>query len=108
MVSPFPPRGSGIADYTASLVEELRHEYRIDLDDCAYTPLPSLADPDLVAADARLLPRIASVAIIARFVYQMGANSWFHQFHPLMLYPSCCARAVVGPCPEPGHKQVAR
>src|SRR5215213_2239383 len=23
-------------------------------------------------------------------------------------HPSCCARAVIGPCPEPGHKQVRR
>ena len=86
MVSPLPPRGSGISDYTASLVEELRHEYRIDLfHDGAYTPLPSLADPDLVAADAKLLPRIAAVRDYRAIVYQMG-NSRFHQyFYPLML-----------------------
>src|SRR4051794_24125990 len=23
-------------------------------------------------------------------------------------HPSCCAHAVIGPCPEPGHKQVGR
>lgn len=86
MVSPLPPRGSGISDYTASLVEELRREYRIDLfHDGAYTPLPSLADPDLVAADAKLLPRIAAVRDYRAIVYQMG-NSRFHQyFYPLML-----------------------
>ena len=86
MVSPFPPRGSGVADYAASLVEELRYKYRIDLfHDGAYTPLPSLADPDLVAADAKLLPRIAAVRDYRAIVYQMG-NSRFHQFfYPLML-----------------------
>ena len=80
MVSPFPPRGSGVADYAANLVEELRHKYRIDLfHDGAYTPLPSLADSDLVAADAKLLPRIAAARNYRAIVYQMG-NSRFHQF----------------------------
>ncbi len=89
MVSPLPPRGSGISDYTASLIEELRHQYRIDLfHDGAYTPLPSLANPDLVSADARLLPRLACIRDYRSIVYQMG-NSRFHQFlYPLMLkYP---------------------
>ena len=85
MVSPLPPHGSGISDYTANLVEELKHNYRIDLfHDGTYAPLPSLADPDLVAADARLLPRLAAVRDYRAIVYQMG-NSRFHQFfYPLM------------------------
>lgn len=85
IVSPLPPRGSGIADYTAKLVEELRRDYRIDLfHDGAYTPLPCLADRDLVAADARLLSRIAAGRDYRAIVYQMG-NSRFHQFsYPLM------------------------
>ena len=89
MVSPLPPRGSGIADYCASLVEELCRDYRIDLfHDGAYEPLPSLADPDLVAADVRMLPRLAHARDYRAIVYQMG-NSRFHQFfYPLMLkYP---------------------
>jgi len=89
MVSPLPPRGSGIADYTASLVDVLRREYRIDLfHDGAYEPLPSLADPDLASADARMLPRLASLRDYRAIGYQMG-NSRFHQyFYPLMLkYP---------------------
>ena len=86
MVTPLPPRASGISDYSARLIDELQRDYRIDLfHDGAYTPLPALADPDLVSADARLLPRMAAVRNYRAIVYQMG-NSRFHQFfYPLML-----------------------
>lgn len=80
MVSPLPPRPSGISDYAVKLIEEFRREYRIDLfHDGLYTPLPALADPDLNAADVRILPRLAALRDYRAIVYQMG-NSRFHQF----------------------------
>ena len=86
MVSPWPPRGSGISDYAVRLVEELRRDYRIDLfHDGMYAPLPSLADPELNSADVRILPRLAAMRDYRAIVYQMG-NSRFHQFmYPIML-----------------------
>ena len=42
--SPFPPRKSGISDYSAFLLDELRKTYRIDLfHDAGYVPEPALA-----------------------------------------------------------------
>ncbi len=78
--SPFPPRKSGISDYSASLLDELREVYRIDLfHDLGYVPELSLASDDFRCADARLFERYAASCDYHAIVYQMG-NSRYHNF----------------------------
>lgn len=81
--SPFPPKGSGVANYAAALVEALRADYRIDLyHEPGYVPEPGLASPDLGCHDHRLFPRRAATHGYRAVLYQMG-NSGYHDF----LYP---------------------
>jgi glycosyltransferase involved in cell wall biosynthesis len=87
--SPFPPRKSGVSDYAALLVQELKQTYAIDLYHApGYVPELALADETLTYCDARLFPRVAAVREYRRLVYQMG-NSRFHRFlYRMMLrYP---------------------
>jgi glycosyltransferase involved in cell wall biosynthesis len=82
--SPFPPRKSGVSDYAALLVQELKQTYAIDLYHASgYVPELALADDTLTCCDARLFPRRAAVRDYHGLVYQMG-NSRFHRF----LYPT--------------------
>ncbi len=78
--SPLPPRKSGVSDYSAFLLEELRKTYRIDLfHDSGYVPEPALASADYMSCDYRLFDRIASAKDYHAIVYQMG-NSWYHSY----------------------------
>jgi glycosyltransferase involved in cell wall biosynthesis len=79
-LSPFPPRKSGVSDYSALLLQELKQTYAIDLyHDTGYVPEPALADGALACCDARLFARRAAVRDYHAVVYQMG-NSRYHRF----------------------------
>lgn len=84
--SPLPPRKSGVSDYSAFLLEELRKTYRIDLyHDSGYVPEPALAADDFMSCDYRLFDRVAAAKNYHAIVFQMG-NSWYHSYmYPLML-----------------------
>ena len=78
--SPLPPMRSGISDYSALLLDELRRSYRIDLyHDAGYVPEPALACGDYAAADYRLFDRVAAAEGYHAVVYQMG-NSKYHSY----------------------------
>jgi len=78
--SPFPPRKSGIADYSAALIGALQPTYTIDLyHEPGYVPEPALAEGGVVCCDARLFPRQAAVRDYHAVFYQMG-NSRYHNF----------------------------
>ena len=84
--SPLPPRKSGVSDYSAFLLEELRKTYRIDLfHDTGYVPDPALGSHEFMSCDYRLFDRVAAAKNYHAIVYQMG-NSWYHSYmYPLML-----------------------
>lgn len=84
--SPLPPRKSGVADYSAFLLEELRKEYRIDIfHDAGYVPEPALARDEYMSCDSRLFDRVAAAKDYHAIVYQMG-NSRYHSYmYPIML-----------------------
>ncbi len=78
--SPFPPKSSGISDYSASLLQELKHTYEIDLyHDTGYVPEPALKCREFMSCDARFFPRYAAAKDYHAVLYQMG-NSSFHDF----------------------------
>ncbi|MFO0910743.1 MAG: glycosyltransferase [Isosphaeraceae bacterium] len=78
--SPLPPRKSGIADYSHSLLEELRERYEIDLyHDAGYVPETALGSLDFRSCDYRLFDRMAAARDYHGLVYQMG-NSHYHGF----------------------------
>jgi glycosyltransferase involved in cell wall biosynthesis len=78
--SPLPPRKSGVSDYSAFLLDELRKTYRIDLfHDSGYVPEPALASDEFMTCDFRLFDRIASARDYHAIVYQMG-NSRYHSY----------------------------
>jgi glycosyltransferase involved in cell wall biosynthesis len=85
-LSPLPPRKSGVSDYSALLLDELRKTYQIDLfHDRGYVPVPALACDEYTTADYRLFDRIAAARNYHAIVYQMG-NSHYHNFlYPIML-----------------------
>jgi glycosyltransferase involved in cell wall biosynthesis len=79
--SPLPPKKSGIADYSASLLAELARFYEIDLfHDSGYVPELALASDDVFACDARLFGRYVAERDYRGIVHQMG-NSIYHDFH---------------------------
>jgi glycosyltransferase involved in cell wall biosynthesis len=87
--SPFPPRKSGVSDYSALLLQELKQTYAIDLyHDSGYVPEPALVAGGFECSDARLFPRRAAVRDYHAVVYQMG-NSRYHHFlyETMMRYP---------------------
>ena len=82
--SPFPPMKSGISDYSALLLRELRQTYAIDLyHDSGY--VPDLPDDDFACCDARLFARQASVRDYHAIVYQMGNSRYHHFMYEAML-----------------------
>jgi glycosyltransferase involved in cell wall biosynthesis len=84
--SPLPPRKSGISDYSASLLEELRHTYRIDLfHETGYVPEPALTSPEFMACDHGLFERFASAKDYHAIVYQMGNSRYHHFLYETML-----------------------
>jgi len=84
--SPLPPRKSGISDYSAFLLDELRQTYRIDLfHDAGYVPELALANDEFATADFRLFDRMAAAKGYHAVVYQMG-NSRYHSYmYPILL-----------------------
>jgi glycosyltransferase involved in cell wall biosynthesis len=78
--SPLPPRKSGVSDYAALLLQELKQTYAIDMYHATgYVPEPALAEGGLACCDARLFPRQAAARDYHAIVYQMG-NSRYHRF----------------------------
>ncbi len=78
--SPLPPKKSGIADYSARLLAELRRFYEIDLfHDAGYVPDLALGSDDVFACDARFFGRYAAERDYRGIVHQMG-NSIYHHF----------------------------
>lgn len=84
--SPLPPRKSGVSDYSAFLLGELRKSYKIDLfHDAGYVPEPALATDEFMSCDARIFDRVAAAKDYHAVVYQMG-NSRYHRYmYPIML-----------------------
>ncbi len=78
--SPLPPQRSGIADYSLSLLNELRRDYRIDLyHDEGYAPDLGPLARHFGAFDHRLFARRARVLPYHAVLYQVG-NSGYHGF----------------------------
>jgi glycosyltransferase involved in cell wall biosynthesis len=81
--SPLPPRKSGVSDYSAFLLDQLRTTYRIDLfHDSGYLPEPALGSDEFKCCDYRLFDRMAAAKDYHAIVYQMG-NSRYHSY----MYP---------------------
>jgi glycosyltransferase involved in cell wall biosynthesis len=84
--SPFPPRKSGISDYSALLLEQLKQTYAIDLyHESGYVPEPALVDGGFECCDIRLFPRVAAVRDYHALVYQMGNSRYHHFLYETML-----------------------
>ena len=91
--SPLPPKRSGIADYSQSLLEQLRRHYVIDLYHAPdYVPHLSLSSLDFACHDYRLFPRYHRALDYRGLLYQMG-NSKYHGFvyQTLLKYPGVVA-----------------
>lgn len=87
--SPLPPLLSGIANYSARLLDELKRHYAIDLyHDDGCVPHLGLQSPDFACYDHRLFERNARVMNYHALVYQMG-NSPYHGYlyEKLMRHP---------------------
>lgn len=80
VMSPFPPKESGVSDYTNNLINALKADYAIDLyHDAGYVPEPGLASFEFGCHDYRIFKRRASVLNYDAVLYQMG-NSIYHKF----------------------------
>jgi glycosyltransferase involved in cell wall biosynthesis len=79
-LSPLPPAASGIADYSAELLEQLSGTYELELvvDPCGPSVRPDLANNHLVLT-ATELPGRHQAKPYDVFVYQVG-NSHFHVY----------------------------
>jgi glycosyltransferase involved in cell wall biosynthesis len=78
--SPWPPKGSGISDYAALLVNELKHRYTVDLyHEPGYVPEMGLNSSDFACYDCRLFERNERVLGYRAVLHQMG-NSFYHGF----------------------------
>lgn len=78
IVSPWPPKRSGIADHAAKLAEALRARYSLDLvHEPGYVPQPALKPDGYVSYDFRLLHRHHRAKGYHGVLYQMG-NSFYH------------------------------
>jgi glycosyltransferase involved in cell wall biosynthesis len=79
--SPLPPRISGIADYAARLLEELKATYTIDLyHDAGYLPDLRLSGHGFATYDGRLFERNQAVLNYHAIVYQMGNALAYHGY----------------------------
>jgi glycosyltransferase involved in cell wall biosynthesis len=78
--SPLPPLLSGIADYSARLLEALKVHYKIDVyHDGAYLPELKLSSREFVCCDHRLFRRIGATLGYHAVVYHMG-NWRIHKY----------------------------
>ena len=77
--SPLPPKSSGIADYAARLLSELKSTYTIDVyHEKGYTPDLAFSGWDVACHDARLFDRNDAIIDYHAVVYQMGNNTADH------------------------------
>ena len=73
--SPLPPLRSGVSDYSARLLDELKRRYTIDLyHDAGYVPHIGLRSPDFGCYDYRLFERNARVLAITRWFTRWGTH----------------------------------
>ena len=78
--SPFPPRKSGVSDYSTLLIQELKQTYTIDLfHDSSYVPELGLTSDAFECINYRLFETVARAKDYRAVVYQMG-NSHYHNF----------------------------
>src|SRR5262249_35860304 len=87
--SPLPPLRSGISDYAARLLDELKRRYTIDLyHDAGYVPPLALTSHEFGCYDYRLFERNARVLGYDALIYQMG-NSRYHgyMYETLLRHP---------------------
>jgi glycosyltransferase involved in cell wall biosynthesis len=78
--SPWPPKGSGISDYSVRLVRQLALRYAIDIyHDSGYIPDLGLNSHEFGCYDYRLFDRNSALFDYRGVVYQMG-NSLYHRF----------------------------
>ena len=79
LVSPLPPKETGIADYAARLAEALVDHASIDLyHDGDYVPELGLRDRRFRCVDRAAFARRVEVLPHRAVIYQMG-NSWYHR-----------------------------
>jgi glycosyltransferase involved in cell wall biosynthesis len=80
IVSPWPPKATGVADYAWRLARELRRHYAVDLyHDAGYEPDLGRDGRDFGCYDHRLFARNAAVRGYRGVLFQMG-NSYYHRF----------------------------
>jgi glycosyltransferase involved in cell wall biosynthesis len=87
-VSPLPPQKSGVSDYAALLLQELKQVYEIDLyHESGYVP-QRMQEDGFACCDARLFRRRAPARDYQAVVYQMGNSPYHHFLYETMLrYP---------------------
>lgn len=79
LVSPFPPKETGIADYAGRLAEALNDHATVDLyHDGDYIPELGLRDRRFRCIDRAAFARRVRVLPHRAVIYQMG-NSWYHR-----------------------------
>lgn len=79
MVSPFPPKATGIADYAHRLALALHEQVNVDLfHDGDYVPELGLSDHRFRCFDRATFDRRLAVLPPRAVIYQMG-NSWYHR-----------------------------
>lgn len=77
IASPWPPQGSGIADYSLRLARSLSETYEID---AVYDPsIRPAVDPSITPVPGPLLSRLRPLRAYRNILYQMG-NSPAHAF----------------------------
>jgi glycosyltransferase involved in cell wall biosynthesis len=80
VVSPWPPKASGISDYAVRLVRELKRTHTVDLyHDGGYEPDLAHDQRDFGIYDHRLFDKMAAALGYLGVIYQMG-NSHYHRF----------------------------
>jgi glycosyltransferase involved in cell wall biosynthesis len=87
-LSPLPPQKSGVSDYAALLLQELKQVYEIDLYHESGSVPERMLEDGFACCDARLFRRRAAVRDYQAVVYQMGNSPYHHFLYETMLrYP---------------------
>lgn len=88
IVSPWPPKASGISDYAIRLADALQDRYAIDLiHEAGYVPSRALSTFNFGSVDHRTFARRSELLGYRGILYQMG-NSYYHNFLYDMLLKS--------------------
>ncbi|CAN5617462.1 hypothetical protein BH23PLA1_BH23PLA1_11480 [soil metagenome] len=105
MFSPYPPKRSGISDYSARLLEPLKRTYSVDLyHDAGYVPDLGFSDRKCGCHDHRLFRRNSALLGYRGIIYHVG-NSRYHEYiydnliqHPgvIVLHDFCLAGLHAG------------